>query len=141
MFHSLEYDWKKVKRVWGKEMGMVRTGNALNRDREIFGARLPPGVRDTDCEGRPSLISDVGETRLWRICGPREQERLSSRFAELHVELVRDAILDAEDSQAVAGSSERRRESRLGGLLWREWVDFRDRALREMRRRGDLAKS
>jgi hypothetical protein len=120
---------------------MVRAGNFLNRDQRVFGSRLPPGVRDTDCENRPSPIDEMGESRLWQICGSREQERLSSRFAELHLELMRDAILAAEDSTTAAGPSERRREILLGGLLWREWVGFRDRALRELRRSGDLAET
>jgi hypothetical protein len=119
---------------------MGRSGHSLKQDRRIFGSRLPPGVRDADCECRPSPIAEMCESRLWQICGPREQELLSSRFVELHGELVRDAILDAEDSAALAGESERGREVLLGELVWGAWVRFRDRALRELRRSGDLAK-
>jgi hypothetical protein len=120
---------------------MAQAGNSLNRGWRVFGSRLPPGVRDVDCESFPSPIADMGESRLWQICGSREQERLSSQFAALNVEFVRDAILDAEDSTSVPGPSERRQEIMLGGLLWREWIGFRDRALRELRRSGDLTKS
>jgi hypothetical protein len=118
---------------------MGRSGDSLKQDRRIFGSRLPPGVRDADCECRPNPIAEMCESRLWQICGLREQEQLSSRFVELHAELMRDAILDAEDC-STARESERRREVLLGELLWGAWVRFRDRALRELRRSGDLAK-
>jgi hypothetical protein len=124
----------------GKEMDMCRAGNSFNRRSRVFGSRLPPGVRDADCERPPSPLADAGENQLWRICGPQEQERMSSHFVERNAELLRDAILDAGESSASPGSSERGREILLGGLLWPAWICFRDRALRELRRDGEFPK-
>jgi hypothetical protein len=110
----------------------------LPERRPVFGSRLPPGVRDADCEHRPDPLEDAAERHLWQICGPRVQRRVSSQFTELHVELFRDAILDVEDF-TVAAASERGREILLGGMLWPAWIHFRDRAMRELRRCGELA--
>jgi hypothetical protein len=79
----------------------------------------------------------MGESRLWQICGSREQERLSSQFAALNVEFVRDAILDAEDSTSVPGPSERRQEIIVGriALAGVDWLS-RSRAARTAPERG-----
>jgi len=117
---------------------MDRARGLLSQIKPVFGSRLPPGVRDADCEPCLGPLEDAGESRLWQLCGAQGQERLSSQFVELHHELLRNAILDAEDSPAAAGSLERPRESVLAGRLWPAWVYFRDRRLRELRRSGEL---
>jgi hypothetical protein len=117
---------------------MRRVENTLGRSR-VFGSRLPPGVRDADCEGRSRPFGDAGGNGLWRNCDLREQELLSIRFIERHAELLRDMILDVEDFPVADGSSERGREILVGGLLWPAWICFRDRALREARRGGEFS--
>jgi hypothetical protein len=109
--------------------------------RQIFGSQLPPGVRDVDCDGGPMADSIAGENHFWKDCGSISQERLSSRFVELHAEFLRDAILDAEDANDLTLSRGPLREFALGELLWSTWIRFRDRALREMRRGGELFQS
>jgi hypothetical protein len=119
-------------------MGKISSENFVGRGRRIFGSRLPPGVRDTDCDGRPDPLVETGERRLWLICGPLRQERLSARFAELHAELLRDAILDAEDSSVLLAPTEFASQFLFVGSIWSAWIRFRDRALREMCRCGEL---
>lgn len=101
----------------------------------LVGSHLPPGVRDVECDGFADPLSEAGEDDLWRRCGPREQERLSSRFAESHLIFLRDAVLDAEDSVSARG-----RDGALGAALWAAWLCFRDRALRELRRCGEFGR-
>jgi len=91
-----------------------------------------------DCDGGRLPAPDVTDSRLWEFCGPVEQERLSSRFVESHFELVRDAILDAADAQGARQSPEVSPQWMVGKSLWSAWVRFRDRALREMGRAGEL---
>jgi hypothetical protein len=91
-----------------------------------------------DCDRGAIPQEGESEERLWQIVGPREQERVSAEFAEQHLEFVRDAILDAQDSPRVAAPPGPA-EVLLGRRLWREWIGFRDHALRELRQRGQLA--
>jgi hypothetical protein len=51
-----------------------------------------------------------------------------------HGDLVRDALLDVQDSPNPSPSP----KLRLGSLLWPMWICFRDRNLREMLQRGEL---
>ena len=98
------------------------------------GARrgLPPGVRQGDCDGPIDRFADFTVAQLWNACDFAQQELLSSRFAERHWDLLRDALLDDGVTAGAAGSA------RLGGLLWPAWIRFRDRNLREMLQRGEI---
>jgi len=112
----------------------------------IFGSRLPPGVRDADCQPRSRLSPPVFTERdLWQTCGSQYQERLCSAFTESNREFFRDAILDAEDGipvsaarHAAAHQLAARGSSLLGELIWAEWLRFRDRALRDILQSGEL---
>ena len=92
---------------------------------------LPPGVRQSDCDGAIDRFADFTTAQLWNACDFAQQELLSSRFAEGHWDLLRDALLD-DGVTAGAGCA------RLGGLLWPAWIRFRDRNLREMLQRGEI---
>ena len=95
---------------------------------------LPPGVRQADCDGRLDLFADASGNQLWNACNLAQQESLASRFVARHGDLVRDALLDVQDSP----KSNPGPTLRLGSLLWPTWVCFRDRNLREMLQRGEL---
>ena len=95
---------------------------------------LPPGVRQRDCEGPPDPLADASGNQLWNACNLDQQESLSSRFVARHGDLVRDVLLDVQDSS----NPSPRAKLRLGRLLWPMWICFRDRNLREMLGRGEL---
>jgi hypothetical protein len=94
---------------------------------------LPPGVRQADCDGRHDPFADASGNQLWNACNLVQQESLSSRFVARNGDLVRDALLDVQDSPNSQGP-----KLRLGSLLWPTWICFRDRNLREMLQRGEL---
>jgi hypothetical protein len=131
--------------IKSREMGCNMAQGVLRdfgiQSGRLFGSRLPPGVRDVDCESGRLSVALLEENQLWKNCAPLVQERLSSRFVELHVEFLRDAILDAEDSVDTAQSPGPPRELQFGESLWSAWKRFRDRALREMRRGGESFES
>jgi hypothetical protein len=112
---------------------VARTKANLGSERRIFGSRLPPGIQDIDCDGGHCATSEVSDGWRWQICGPLRQERIATRFVKLHLELLRDAILDAEDSSSPSGTA---REFQLGKSLWSAWRYFRGRALGEMNHGG-----
>ncbi|MGD0770861.1 MAG: hypothetical protein ABSB42_21980 [Tepidisphaeraceae bacterium] len=95
---------------------------------------LPPGVRQADCDGLHDPFADASGNQLWNACNLVQQESLSSRFVARHGDLVRDALLDVQDSPNPSPSP----KLRLGSLLWPTWICFRDRNLREMLQRGEL---
>ena len=101
---------------------------------------LPPGVRAKDCDEYPSRLADAGVARLWAACSPAQQESLSAQFADGCAEVLRDAILDLEDTSIknpqVLAQNQR---TSLGDLLWSSRIRFRNRALHEMRGQGELA--
>ena len=90
---------------------------------------LPPGVRQSDCDGAIDRFANFTAAQLWNACDFTQQELLSSRFAERHWDLLRDALLD---DGVTAGSA------RLGALLLPAWIRFRDHNLREMLQRGEI---
>jgi hypothetical protein len=94
---------------------------------------LPPGVRQADCDGRHDPFADASGNQLWNACNILQQESLSSRFVARHGDLVRDALLDVQDS-----AKSQSPKLKLGSLLWPMWICFRDRNLREMVQRGEL---
>ncbi len=136
-----------------------------------FGADLPPGVREGDCEpggggtrrGRPDFGGQGGHgghgghveerARTHERTYDQErartqepaclQERLADRFVDLHPEIVRNAILDAEDAllagSAAASSAPGVKpapaaksailQHAIGLAIWQQWRQFRDRAL------------
>jgi len=95
---------------------------------------LPPGVRQADCDGWLDVFADASGDQLWNACNLVQQESLTSRFVARHGDLVRDALLDVEDSSNPNAGP----KLRLGSLLWPMWICFRDRNLREMLQRGEL---
>ncbi|MGD0387830.1 MAG: hypothetical protein ABSC42_02650 [Tepidisphaeraceae bacterium] len=97
-------------------------------------AGLPPGVRQADCDGQQDPFADASGNQLWNACNLAQQESLSSRFVTRHGDLVRDALLDVQDSPNPNPGP----KLRLGSLLWPTWICFRDRNLREMHQRGEL---
>jgi hypothetical protein len=101
---------------------------------------LPPGIRQGDCDGSLSPLDDAGGRPLWHKCSVTQQESLSARFIDSHTEELRDAILDFEDASSSARASPAQvRVAALGDRLWSSWIRFRDRSVREMCRRGELA--
>jgi len=107
---------------------------------------LPPGVRQADCDGPHDPLADAGGNQLWKACNSLQQESLSSRFVAQHGDLLRDALLDVQDSPqprpeeafSATATSDAGPKLRLGSLLRPMWVCFRDRNLRQMLQRGEL---
>jgi hypothetical protein len=138
----LEYDWTIVK---GKKrevkMGSAQTDHLQPKRLSVaWQPGLPPGIRQADCEGRPDDLVEADGNRLWNACDRRRQEALANRFVELHAEQFRDALLDAQDAFGLAAASPILAPgASLGRLMWTMWTSYRDRALREMVRRGDLS--
>jgi hypothetical protein len=132
---------KSPRQFHGQELEMSLNRSNLLPHR-IFGSRLPPGVRDADCQSQSRPLPHVFTERdVWQACGPQYQERLCSDFAESNPELLRDAILDAEDgipSVSTSRHAAARGPSLLGELIWAEWLRFRDRALRNILQSGEL---
>ncbi|MGD0461982.1 MAG: hypothetical protein ABSB74_05805 [Tepidisphaeraceae bacterium] len=101
---------------------------------------LPAGIRQADCDGRADDLADADGNRLWIACDPRQQESVSARFVHDYAERLRDALLDTQDAFGLATASpDDAPGALLGRLLWTMWISYRDRALREMVRRGDLS--
>ncbi len=94
---------------------------------------LPPGVRQSDCDVRLDPLADASGNQLWNACNLLQQESLSARFAFGHFDLVRDALLEVEDSPHSPSA-----KLRLGCILWPWWLCFRVRNLRQMLQRGEL---
>ena len=94
---------------------------------------LPPGVCQADCEGRLNSLVDAGGIELWDACDFLQQESLSARFVDRYGDLVRDVLLEIQDSR-----NSQSPQLRFGSLLWPAWICFRDRQLREMLQRGEL---
>ena len=101
---------------------------------------LPAGIRQSDCDGRPDDLGDADGKHLWNACDEHQQEAVSARFVKVNAERLRDALLDTQDGfVSVAASPENAPAALLGRLFWTMWINYRDRALREMARRGDLS--
>jgi hypothetical protein len=109
------------------------------RQLQAFGSNLPAGVSDTDCDGPLHPHAGASESRLWQISGSRTRDRLSETFAESHLEFLRDAILDAEDAALSSRPEPKNAAASIGQSLWAAWLSFRNHALREMRRTGELS--
>src|ERR1700677_1334254 len=86
---SLAYS--KVWNIIGvKSRGIrVRTGILFRRQFTECGAGdvssrrgLPPGVRQSDCDGAIDRFANFTAAQLWNACDFTQQELLSSRFAE-----------------------------------------------------------
>lgn len=100
---------------------------------------LPAGVRQADCDGPADELDDADGNRLWNACDVTRQESISVRFVDLHADRLRDALLDAQDAAGLSNASaDQAPRELLGRLLWRMWISYRDRALREMHGRGEL---
>lgn len=100
---------------------------------------LPAGVRQADCDGLADELDDAGANRLWNACDATQQKFVSARFVDLHADQLRDTLLDAQDVACLSGpSADQASREMLGRLLWRMWIGYRDRALREMHGRGEL---
>jgi hypothetical protein len=105
---------------------------------------LPAGIRQADCDGPPHGLADADGDDLWNACDANEQEAMSGRFVHINCERLRDAILDAQDSAAPGmtatgtGKSNQAAAGSLGCAVWPMWINYRDRTLREMARRGEL---
>jgi hypothetical protein len=101
---------------------------------------LPPGITQRDCDGGACLPDDWSGTALWRLCDAEQQEAVSNRFVDSHAEILRDAIVDLQDSALRARVSPVHATTEtLGSKIWSSWIIFRDRALREMLSRGLFA--
>jgi len=101
---------------------------------------LPPGVRQADCDGRANELADADGNRLWNACDARQQQWVSDRFVQVNAERLGDALLDIQDALGLATAWPNESPGALlGRLLWTMWISHRDRALREMVRRGDLS--
>ena len=120
------------------------------RSEKVFGIpaalllnwNLPPGVRQSDCEGVPIPLAEANAGQLWSACSPAQQDAMAGRFSQTHADTLRDAILDLEDHCAAARASPGAvQRMALAELLWSSWVRFRDGALRELRRRGEITSS
>jgi hypothetical protein len=96
-------------------------------------AGLPPGVRQCDCDGAVDPLADASPEQLWEACDERQQHAIAQRFAELHVDNLRDSILEA---QQIRGEAEM--GTSLQAALWNTWMRYRDRALYALCRRGSL---
>jgi len=67
---------------------------------------------------------------------------MAGQFSQIHADTLRDAILDLEDNCAAARASPGiAQRTALAELLWSSWARFRDGALRELRRRGEITGS
>jgi hypothetical protein len=119
---------------------MFRRQRISDAENGRLGWRLPPGVRDADCDGPVTTWDDLPANQLWRKCSEHQQERLCDQFAALNIAIFRDAILDAEDLSS-GGLTASAREDFLGGILWSAWIRFRDTALRQLCRSGELGQS
>ncbi len=125
-------------------MGKVRTDHFRLRPLSVaWQPGLPAGIRQADCDGRPDDLDDLDDAdgnRLWNACDAIQQESVSARFVHVHAERLRDALLDTQDALGLATASPNGAPGALfGRLLWTLWISYRDRALREMVRRGDLS--
>jgi hypothetical protein len=98
-------------------------------------AGLPPGIRQSDCDGPTDEPSDLDGDRLWAACSDSLQERIAMQFARTRADDVRDAVLDAEglDGQAAPALPQS-----MGTALWRAWIDYRDHVLNQLHRRGQV---
>jgi hypothetical protein len=94
---------------------------------------LPAGVRQCDCDGPIFPLSKTLPEQLWAACDERQQHAIAQRFAELHVDDLRDALLEA---QRRCGEADR--GASLHDGLWEYWTRFRDRALGALCRRGNF---
>ena len=89
---------------------------------------LPAGVRQADCDGPDDFAGDATEEQLWSACDERNQEAIALAFTQKRVEEIRDAVLDARDA------------AQLGEILWREWNEFRDRAVERLVQFGEISR-
>jgi hypothetical protein len=102
----------------------------------IRNSGLPVNVTQADCDGPPDSLADADDRWLWRACDPAQQQDIVTRFALNHTDELRDAILELEDGPC--RSQDSGRAASLGSLVWRAWIAFRDQALRELHRRGEI---
>jgi hypothetical protein len=105
---------------------------------------LPADITQRQCDGPFDPLHDAGGDHLWRACRPTGQEKIAGRFADARIEILRDAILDVQDQlSTTSGGAIALRGSgpdlALGQALWSAWIGFRNRALRDMLARGELA--
>jgi hypothetical protein len=122
-------------------MGKVQTDHFRIRLLSVaWQPGLPAGIRQADCDGRTGDLDDADGNRLWNACDAIQQESVSARFVHVHAERLRDALLDTQDALGLATAWPNGAPGALlGCLLWTMWISYRDRALREMVRRGDLS--
>ncbi|HEX4056222.1 MAG TPA: hypothetical protein VHX86_18330 [Tepidisphaeraceae bacterium] len=100
---------------------------------------LPAETRQADCDGPADELGDASGNRLWNACDANQQESVSARFVNLHADRLRDALLEVQDAAGLSRASADPPPSELlGRLLWKMWIGYRDRALREMFGRGEL---
>jgi hypothetical protein len=92
----------------------------------------------SDCEGRVDPCADADAVGLWRACRADQQEEIADRFTEARADGVRDALLEAQDAMDAAGSAGKSSMTVLANAIWREWSDYRDRAVEDLHRRGRL---
>lgn len=116
-----------------------QVGNGISTRFEPFGrlaadsrAGLPPGARQSDCDGPADGFDSLSGAQLWSRCNFAQQEAICSRFVSQRSDLLRDALLDDRISLGAGGAG------RLGAVVWLEWIAFRDDRLREMVRRGEF---
>jgi hypothetical protein len=97
---------------------------------------LPPGIRDSDCEGGFDPLADASAHALWHACGQEQQEKIAERFVQLRAEDLRDVLLTAQESAQSAKPDSA--AGLLGRELWPLWSRFRDESVEELHRRGKL---
>lgn len=95
---------------------------------------LPPGVRQSDCDGPADALDSLSGAQLWNRCNFAQQEAICSRFVSERSDVLRDALLDDRISLAAGGAG------RLGAAVWPQWIVFRDDRLREMVCRGEFGR-
>lgn len=100
---------------------------------------LPAETRQADCDGPADDLDDASGNRLWNACDANQQESVSARFVDLHADRLRDTLLEVQDAAgSSSASADPASRELLGRLLWKMWISYRDRALREMLGRGEL---
>jgi hypothetical protein len=113
---------------------MSHSGNLANRALPSF-AGLPPGVSQRDCDGPADALGDMDAPGLWAASSPSLREKIAMGFARARRDDVRDALLEAAQS---GRDSAPLAPKKLGAVLWRAWIDYRDQMLNQLRRRGQL---
>ena len=95
-------------------------------------AGLPPGLRQSDCDGAADTFEDYSAGQLWGACAFAQQEALCRQFVAEQGDVFRDALMDDRINRGVGGAA------LLGSILRHHWIVFRDRGLWEMLCRGEI---